>query len=147
MGPLPRFTEDEVESDKEGEALEAVHEKLLASKDIRAAQTTSQRLAEANHKWAPAETEVPEYLQDFRDVFAKESINMLPNWKVWHYAIKLKPGSQLSKWIVYLLFPNKQTKLTTGAIILQQLPEDGKWHLIVFFSKSLSPVEWNYKKC
>ena len=33
----------------------------------------------------------------------------------------------------------------TGATISQQLPEDGKWHPIVFFSKSLSPVERNYK--
>ena len=33
----------------------------------------------------------------------------------------------------------------TGATILQQSPEDGKWHLIAFFSKSLSPVEHNYE--
>jgi len=32
-----------------------------------------------------------------------------------------------------------------GATISQQSPEDDKWHPIAFFSKSLSPVEWNYK--
>ena len=33
----------------------------------------------------------------------------------------------------------------TGATISQQSPKDGKWHLIAFFSKSLSPVERNYE--
>ena len=33
----------------------------------------------------------------------------------------------------------------TGATISQQLPEDGKWHPIAFFSKSLSLVEYNYE--
>ena len=35
--------------------------------------------------------------------------------------------------------------LATGATISQQSPKDGKWHLIMFFSKSLSLVERNYK--
>ena len=33
----------------------------------------------------------------------------------------------------------------TGATISQQSPEDGKWHPIAFFSKSLSLVERNYE--
>jgi len=33
----------------------------------------------------------------------------------------------------------------TGAVLSQQSPEDNKWHLIAFLSKSLSPVEQNYK--
>jgi len=33
----------------------------------------------------------------------------------------------------------------TGAVLSQQSPEDNKWHPVVFFSKSLSPVEWNYE--
>ena len=33
----------------------------------------------------------------------------------------------------------------TGAVLSQQSPEDGKWHPIAFFSKSLSPVERNYE--
>jgi len=30
------------------------------------------------------------------------------------------------------------SEFSTGATILQQSPRDGKWHLIAFFSKSLS---------
>jgi hypothetical protein len=33
----------------------------------------------------------------------------------------------------------------TGAILSQVSPEDGKWHPVAFFSKSLSPVECNYE--
>jgi len=33
----------------------------------------------------------------------------------------------------------------SGAILSQQLPEEEKWHPVAFYSKSLSPVEWNYK--
>src|SRR3979490_3007538 len=33
----------------------------------------------------------------------------------------------------------------TGATLSQQLPEDDMWHLIAFFSKSLSPVGRNYE--
>jgi len=33
----------------------------------------------------------------------------------------------------------------TGAILSQQSPEDGKWHPIAYYSKSLSPVEQNYE--
>jgi len=34
---------------------------------------------------------------------------------------------------------------TTGAVLSQQLVMDGKWHPVVFYSKSLSSVERNYK--
>ena len=33
----------------------------------------------------------------------------------------------------------------TGATLSQQSPKDDTWHLIAFFSKSLSPVERNYE--
>jgi len=33
----------------------------------------------------------------------------------------------------------------TGAVLSQQLTTDRKWHPVVFYSKSLSPVEWNYE--
>jgi len=33
----------------------------------------------------------------------------------------------------------------SGAVLSQQLPREEKWHLVAFYSKSLSPVEWNYK--
>jgi len=34
---------------------------------------------------------------------------------------------------------------TTGGVLSQQSPEDNKWHPVVFLSKSISPVERNYK--
>jgi len=33
----------------------------------------------------------------------------------------------------------------SGAVLSQQLPREKKWHPVVFYSKSLSPVEQNYK--
>jgi hypothetical protein len=34
---------------------------------------------------------------------------------------------------------------TTRAVLSQVSPKDGKWHPVIFFSKSLSPVKHNYK--
>jgi len=31
------------------------------------------------------------------------------------------------------------------AVLSQQLPGEEKWHLVAFYSKSLSLVEWNYE--
>jgi len=33
----------------------------------------------------------------------------------------------------------------TGAVLQQQSPEDDKWHLVAYYSKSLSVVERNYE--
>jgi len=33
----------------------------------------------------------------------------------------------------------------SGAVLSQQLPREEKWHLVAFYSKSLSPVEQNYE--
>jgi len=30
-------------------------------------------------------------------------------------------------------------------VLSQQLPREDKWHPVAFYSKSLSPVEWNYE--
>jgi len=82
-GPLLRFTEEDLSLGKECRAWEVICDaELSISEDIRASQTTSQRLTKENYRQAPTDTEVPEYLQDFRDVFAKESFNVLPNRKV-----------------------------------------------------------------
>ncbi|KAG5726854.1 hypothetical protein E4T56_gene1110 [Termitomyces sp. T112] len=37
------------------------------------------------------------------------------------------------------------SNFATGAMLSQQSLEDGKWHLVVFYSKSLNVVEQNYK--
>ena len=55
-----------------------------------------------------------------------------------------------------LVFPNDSlpyhieadsSDAAIGAVLSQQtsLENGGKWHPIAFFSKSLSPVEWNYE--
>jgi len=33
----------------------------------------------------------------------------------------------------------------SGAVLSQQLPGEEKWHPVAFYSKSLSPVKWNYE--
>jgi len=33
----------------------------------------------------------------------------------------------------------------TGSVLLQQSPEDNKWHPVLFYSKLLNNVEWNYE--
>ena len=33
----------------------------------------------------------------------------------------------------------------TGAVLSQQSTMDGKWHFVVFYSKSLSSMKWNYE--
>jgi len=42
-------------------------------------------------------------------------------------------------------FSDQSSDFATGAVLSWQSPEDNKWHPVVFLSKSLSPVEWNYK--
>ena len=37
------------------------------------------------------------------------------------------------------------SNVATEAVLLQQSPDDDKWHPIVFYSKSLTPVERNYE--
>ncbi|KAG5732436.1 hypothetical protein E4T56_gene8388 [Termitomyces sp. T112] len=53
-----------------------------------------------------------------------------------------------------LLFPDDDSlfcveadssDFATGAVLSQQSKEDGKWHLVAFYSKSLNAVEWNYE--
>ena len=39
----------------------------------------------------------------------------------------------------------KNRKPLNVSRLSQQLPREEKCHLVVFYSKSLSPVEWNYE--
>ena len=58
--------------------------------------------------------------------------------------------------VLVLVFPDdslpyrieaNSSDAATRVVLSQQTSSKngGKWHLIAFFSKSLSPVEWNYK--
>jgi len=37
------------------------------------------------------------------------------------------------------------SNFASRAILSQQLPREDKWHPVAFYSKSLSPVKWNYE--
>ncbi|GLB43895.1 putative retrotransposable element tf2 155 kda protein type 1-like [Lyophyllum shimeji] len=85
-----------------------------AAEEIRASQTTSQRLAEAfTRNSAPKDFRdvVPDYLHDFEDVFSKAAFDELPERKQWDHAIELEPGSTPSSCKVYPLAPNEQAEL------------------------------------
>ena len=49
--------------------------------------------------------------QLYRDVFAKESFDQLPQRKPWDHAIELKPGSEPFRTKIYPLSPVEQTEL------------------------------------
>jgi len=48
---------------------------------------------------------VPNPYQEFRDVFGKESVDELLDWKKWDHAIELVPDSQTFSTKVYPLDP------------------------------------------
>lgn len=52
-----------------------------------------------------------------------------------------------SRPIITVLFCIKvdSSNYATETVLSQELKTDGKWHLVVFFSKSLSSIEYNYK--
>jgi len=47
--------------------------------------------------------------------------------------------------IKFIHIEANSSDFTSRAILSQQLPGEEKWHPVTFYSKSLSPVEWNYK--
>jgi len=84
--------------------------------------------------------------------------NLMKKGEVWHWgeaeksAFKRLKGLFTSTPIV--VFPkdsqmyrveDDSSNFMTGATLSQQLPKDGKWHLIAFLSKILSSVERNYE--
>ena len=66
---------------------------------------------EASWKHKKAEAKIPEYLQEFEDVFSKETFDTIPPWKPWDHVIKLEPGSKPTNCKVYLLSPKEQVEL------------------------------------
>ena len=54
---------------------------------------------------------VPKYLQDFKDMFAKESYDVLPEWKQWDHVVELVPGAPMKNCKVYLLSLSEQMAL------------------------------------
>ena len=99
------------------------------------------KLAEKALRSTPVKTAdlIPPYLHDFKEVFAKESFDLLPVKCSWDHAIELEPGSKPSSCKVYPLAPNEQVQLDT---FLQENLSTGQIHpskspmaLPVFFIK------------
>ena len=123
MGPCPRFSEEADEFDtpdapESGEEAELPLEqgdrllyRTLPSATIAATSNVSQRLAEAFHRGTVASSNIPDYLKDFEDVFAKESFDTLPDWKQWDHAIELVPDAKLTNCKVYPMSPTEQVQL------------------------------------
>ena len=66
---------------------------------------------EASWKHKKAEAKIPEYLQEFEDVFSKEMFDMLPPWKPWDQAIELEPRPKPTNCKVYPLSLKEQLEL------------------------------------
>jgi len=86
----------------------------LTQTNLRAMDTTSQRLAEgARHskEMQASTTPLPIYIAEFQSMFAKEDFDILPEHHKWDHAIELIPGAEPKLSKVYLLSPLKQTEL------------------------------------
>jgi len=84
---------------------------------------------------------VPEPYQEFKDIFANESFNELPDWKKWDDAIELVLDAQMFSTKVYLLAPVKQKQLD------EFLEENLKSrHILPSKSPMASPVFFIKKK-
>ena len=83
------------------------------SEEVKATQTISKRLAEAAEgpHMTCFEDIVPKPYQEFKDVFAKESFDELPDLKKWDHAIELIPDAQMFSTKVYPLEPVEQKQL------------------------------------
>src|SRR5882724_5456402 len=83
------------------------------SEDITATQTISQKLTEASGDNCSTHFEdiVPKPYQEFRDVFAKEAFDELPNQKQWDHAIELVPDASNFSTKVYPLSLVEQKQL------------------------------------
>ena len=84
------------------------------AEDLRAASTTSQKLAEGARQSAEAWKEPfipPDCVRGFESVFAKKNFDILPEHRQWDHAIKLIPGSEPKSLKVYSLSPVEQKEL------------------------------------
>jgi len=84
------------------------------AEDLRAASTTSQKLAEGAHRSMETRKEsfiLPDYIREFESVFAKEDFNILPEHRQWDYAIELILGSEPKSLKVYSLSLVEQKEL------------------------------------
>jgi len=85
-------------------------------KELCAASTTSQKLAEGARQSTEAQREPfipPDCVRGFESVFAKKDFDILPEHRQWDHAIELIPGSEPKSSKVYPLSPVEQKELDT----------------------------------
>ena len=117
--------------------------------NLQAMATNSQYLAE--EAWCSTEaqnstTQLPEYTQEFKSVFAKDSFDILLEHYCWDHTIKLILGSKPKSSKVYPLSLVEQTELNafldenlyTGHICPSKLPMTA----LVFFIKKKNSSLW-----
>jgi len=108
----PSFMHPDLDEMSQGDQL-FIHFMGHEPEEVRGAQTISQRLAEAAGEAHSMcfEDIVPKPYQEFKDVFAKESFDELPDQKRWDNAIELALESQEFITKVYPLALVKQKQL------------------------------------
>ena len=119
------------------------------TEDLRAASTTSQKLAEGAHQSTEARKEpfvLPDCIKEFESVFAKKDFNVLPEHRQWDHAIELIPGSEPKSLKVYPLSPVEQKELDS---FLEENLYTGRIHpskfpmaALVFFIKKKDGSLW-----
>jgi len=123
--PCPEYVEDAEEDEAPVQTREAEYEPgdrlfmtriLLDStrEDLRAASTTSQKLAEGACQSAEARKEPfipPNCVRGFESVFAKKDFDVLPEHRQWDHAIELISGAEPKSSKVYPLSLVEQKEL------------------------------------
>ena len=124
-GLSPEYAEDLEENEAPVRTREAKYElgdrlfmtRILpdsTAEDLRAASTTSQKLAERAHRSVEAWKEpfiLPDCIRGFESIFAKEDFDVLLEHRQWNHAIKLIPGSEPKLLKVYSLSLVEQKEL------------------------------------
>jgi len=97
------------------------------------------------------------FIQDFSTI-ARPLFNLTRSDQAWNWGTKEQEAFERLKMAVttapILVSPQDlepfrieadSSDFISGAVLSQQLPKEEKWHPVAFYSKSLSPVEWNYE--
>jgi len=97
------------------------------------------------------------FIQDFSTI-ARPLFDLTRSNKAWSWDTKEREAFECLKMAVTtapVLVSSQDSEpfrieadssdFASGAVLSQQLPGEEKWHLVAFYSKFLSPVEWNYE--
>jgi len=97
------------------------------------------------------------FIQDFSTI-ARPLFDLTCSDQTWNWGAKEQEAFEHLKMVVttapILVSPQdsepfhieaNSSDFASGAVFSQQLPGEDKWHLVAFYSKSLSPVEQNYE--